>query len=251
MFCCCPWFHFPQAILNWESCHKKQGHLPPASSIDWLGCHRGRPGRSCLGTIPVPGDVGPLWHHNQAFSDWSECEALPQRPLSLHTPATLVPVTGKFLWSEDGYLLQFPSSKFRVSTEMTFLTCSIILPILEAAFWRIGSASTGDTKTPQALCSAISQEKSNNIEWENFSPTNTSPIIRCLFPCVDAKYSTLETRGLNFQASVFLTSSKQSSSLRRWQEHQSDQCIHFMSTKKLIHFDPRIIEEHTVYSMNA
>jgi hypothetical protein len=62
------------------------------------------------------------------------------------------------------------------------------------------------TKTPQALFRAISQEKSNNIEGGNFSPITTSPIIGFKFPCVDAKYSTLETRGLLFQAVVFLTS---------------------------------------------
>jgi hypothetical protein len=73
MFCCCPCFHFPQATLNWESCHTKQVHLPPASSIDWLGCHSNRPGRSYLWTLPIPGDVGPLWHHKWVFSDWSYC----------------------------------------------------------------------------------------------------------------------------------------------------------------------------------
>jgi hypothetical protein len=39
MFCCCPCLCFPQATLNWESFHTNQGHLPPASSIDWFGCH--------------------------------------------------------------------------------------------------------------------------------------------------------------------------------------------------------------------
>jgi hypothetical protein len=89
MFCCCPCLHFPQATLNWESCHTKQGHPSPASSIDWLGCHSNRPGRSCLWTLTVTEDVGPLGHHNQFFSDWSDC-------INTHSKALPPPHTSHF-----------------------------------------------------------------------------------------------------------------------------------------------------------
>jgi hypothetical protein len=70
MFSCCPCHCFPQATFKWDSFHTNQGHLPPAYSVDWLGCHSNTPGRSCLWTLPVPFDVSPLWHHNQLFSVW-------------------------------------------------------------------------------------------------------------------------------------------------------------------------------------
>jgi hypothetical protein len=86
MFCCCLCLRFPQATLNWENIHTKQGHFPPASSIDRHGYHSSRPGRSCLWTLPVPGDVGPLWQHNQVFSDWSDCVSTPPKaPAPPHT----------------------------------------------------------------------------------------------------------------------------------------------------------------------
>jgi hypothetical protein len=87
-----------------------------------------------------------------------------------------------------------------------------------------------------------------NIECGNFSPRTTSSIIGCTFTCVDAKYSTLETRVLKFQGVLFLTSSKYTYSNCSWQEHQCDQCIHFISTKKLINFDLKTIEWHTGYT---
>jgi hypothetical protein len=47
----------------------------PSSSffhwLDWLP--QPQAGRSCLWTLPVPCDVGPLWYHNQVFSHWSDC----------------------------------------------------------------------------------------------------------------------------------------------------------------------------------
>jgi hypothetical protein len=82
MICCCPCLHFPEATLNWKIFHTKKGHLPPDSSIDWLDCHNNMPGRSCLWRHPVPGDVLPLWHHNQVFSDRSHCVS----PLAKHPP---------------------------------------------------------------------------------------------------------------------------------------------------------------------
>jgi hypothetical protein len=73
MFCCCPCLRFPWATLNWESFHTKLGNYPPASSIDWIGCHSNRPGRSCIWKLPVPGDVHQLSHHSKDFSDsWTE-----------------------------------------------------------------------------------------------------------------------------------------------------------------------------------
>jgi hypothetical protein len=79
MFCCCSCLCFYEATLNWENFHTKQGQVTTASSIDWLGCHGNSPGRSCLWTLPVPGDVGPLWYHNQVFSDWSYCVSTPTK----------------------------------------------------------------------------------------------------------------------------------------------------------------------------
>jgi hypothetical protein len=103
------------------------------------------------------------------------------------------------------------------------------------------------TKTPEALCIAFSQEKSNNMERQNFSPRTTSPIIGSIFSSLEEKYSSLEIRGLQFQDFVFLTSSKHTYSLWGWQEHQSDQCIHFISTEQLMHFDLSTTEQHTGY----
>jgi hypothetical protein len=48
MFCCCPCVHFPQATLNWENFHTKQGYLPLAFSFDWLSYHSNRPDGSSL-----------------------------------------------------------------------------------------------------------------------------------------------------------------------------------------------------------
>jgi hypothetical protein len=49
----------------------------------------------------------------------------------------------------------------------------------------------------------------------------------------DAKYSTLGTRGLCFQAYVFLTSSKHADTHHGWQEPHSD-------LENSIHFDKEI-----------
>jgi hypothetical protein len=97
---------------------------------------------------------------------------------------------------KKAHILQLTSSHFQCSTEMTFLSCSIQLPIWKLHFGGKEVFLLVSTKTPQALCSAISQEKSNNIEKGNFSPRTISPVIGCIFPYVDAKCSTLETRGL-------------------------------------------------------
>jgi hypothetical protein len=78
------------------------------------------------------------------------------------------------------------------------------------------------TKTPQALCHAISQENSPKLGWGNSLPELHLPSCGRIFPYVDAKYSTLGTRGLLFQAFVFLTSSKHTNP--HWLvEPQSDQ----------------------------
>jgi hypothetical protein len=54
------------------------------------------------------------------------------------------------------------------------------------------------------------------------------PSCGMIVPYVDAKYSTLWTMGLLFQAFVFLTSSKHTNPHTGWQEPQSDQktCLH-------------------------
>jgi hypothetical protein len=49
------------------------------------------------------------------------------------------------------------------------------------------------------------------------------PLSGMIFPYVDAKHSTLGTRGLLFQAFVFLTLSKHTNTHTGWQEPQSDQ----------------------------
>jgi hypothetical protein len=111
-----------------RSFHTKQAHVPPASSIVWLGCHSHRTGRSCLWTLLVPGDVGPVWHHNQVFSDCSDCVSTP-------TKATPPPHTSYFCACNRqcllmmAHLLQFPSSPFQCSTQMTIISCSMQLPI--------------------------------------------------------------------------------------------------------------------------
>jgi hypothetical protein len=93
---------FSPATLNWESCHTKQGHLPPSSSIDWLGCHSNRQGRRSLWTLPVPGKVVHCDITTKSFLIGQTAWAILLTHLLLHTPATLVPVSGKSFWSEDG-----------------------------------------------------------------------------------------------------------------------------------------------------
>jgi hypothetical protein len=115
MFCCFPCLQIPQGTLNRESCHTNQGHLPPASSIAWLGCHGNWPGKSCLWTLPVPDDVGPLWHHNELFFDLSDC-------ISTQIKAPPAPHTGQFGASNRQELLicrrlisyNFPPHLFKV-----------------------------------------------------------------------------------------------------------------------------------------
>jgi hypothetical protein len=61
MFCCCPCLHFSSGMLNWESCHTKQGHLHSSTSIDWLGWHSNSPCRRNLG-------------HSQFLVMWANCD---------------------------------------------------------------------------------------------------------------------------------------------------------------------------------
>jgi hypothetical protein len=63
------------------------------------------------------------------------------------------------------------------------------------------------TKTLQGLGGSISQKNSLYIEWSNFLPRTTAPIMWEDIPLYDAKYSTQGTRGLCFQDSVCLSSS--------------------------------------------
>jgi hypothetical protein len=144
MVCCCPCLHFPKTTLNWESWNTKQGHLPPASSIVWLDCHSNRPGRSMVWTLPVPVDVGWLWHHNQVFSDWSHCVTTPTKPPS-H------PHTRHFGASNRQDLLiwrwlisaNFPPHLFKVQLRWHSLLFHTTTSF-EAAYWRLGSVSTGE-----------------------------------------------------------------------------------------------------------
>jgi hypothetical protein len=80
--------------------------------------------------------------------------ALPLRPLTLHTPATLVPVTGKIIWSENGLCppvshLTFSRFKWKDIPLLFHITTN-----WEAAFWDIGSVSTGEYKNTSSrlLC---------------------------------------------------------------------------------------------------
>jgi hypothetical protein len=146
IFCCCSCLHFPQSTINWESFHTEQGHLPPASSIDWLGCHSNRPGKSCLGTFPVLVMCAHCDITTKSFLIGQTAEALPLRPHPLHTPATLVPVTRKGFWSEDGScppvsLLTFSRFNWDDITHPFHTTTHE-----EAAQWRIGSVSSGEYK---------------------------------------------------------------------------------------------------------
>jgi hypothetical protein len=100
------------------------------------------------------------------------------------------------------------------------------------------------TKTPQGLCSSISQENSLYIEWGNFPPRTTSPIMWEDIPLCEEKYSTLTTRGLCFQASVFLTSSKHANAHTGWQEPQSDHKNSLHVDKEIL-FDLRNTPKHT------
>jgi hypothetical protein len=153
MFCCCYCLYFPQDTLNWESFHTKQGHLPTASSIGWHGCHSNWSGRSCQWTLSVPSDVGPLWHHNQVFSDCSSSIRIPAKaPPPAHT--CYFGVSNR--QDEMAHLLQYPSLHYEDSTEMTFLSCSIQLPIWNLHFGREEVFLLVSTKTPQALCCTIS-----------------------------------------------------------------------------------------------
>jgi hypothetical protein len=117
-----------------------------SSFIHWLvGYHINRLGRSILWTLPGPGDMCLLWHHNQAFSLvrlWSTPAKVP-----------LPPHTNHFGASNRQELLIWRGS----SPPVSFLTFSRFnwddIPLLfhtttnlEAAFWRTGSVSTGEYK---------------------------------------------------------------------------------------------------------
>jgi hypothetical protein len=129
---------------------------------------------------------------------------------------------------------------------MTFLSCSKELPTWNLHFGDQEVFLVVSTKTPQGLCTSISKENSLYIGWGNFPPRTTSPIMWEVIPLCEEKYSTLGTRGLCFQASVFLTPSKhaQTHTLAA-KSFKVTTRIHFMLTKKLIHFDPRNTPAHT------
>jgi hypothetical protein len=91
---------------------------------------------------------------------------------------------------------------------MTFLSCSKELPIWNLHFGGQEVFLAVRTKIPQGLCHSITQENSLYIARGNFLPGTISPIMWEDILLGDAKYSTLGTKGLCFQASVFLTSSK-------------------------------------------
>jgi hypothetical protein len=57
----------------------------------------------------------------------------------------------------------FPHQPVQDSTGMTFLSCSIQLPIWNMNFGGQEMFLVVTTKTPQALCSAINQENSLNL----------------------------------------------------------------------------------------
>jgi hypothetical protein len=85
---------------------------------------------SCLGTLQVPGDMGPLWYHNQVFSDWSDCISTPAKAPPPAHPNILVPVRGKISVLKMDHLLQFPSSPFQGLTELTFHSILKYFPVL-------------------------------------------------------------------------------------------------------------------------
>jgi hypothetical protein len=73
-----------------------------------------------------------------------------------------------------------------------------------------------------------------------------------IFNYVDAKYSTLGTRGLLFQAFVFLTSSKHKNPHTGWQEPQSDQKNSLYVNKEISSlWSQKYTGRHRVYSMIA
>jgi hypothetical protein len=65
---------------------------------------------------------------------------------------------------------------------------------------------------------------------------------------VDAKYSTLDTGGLSFQASVYLTSSKHWNPYTGWQDSQSDHMNSLHVVKKINSLWLRSTLAHTGYT---
>jgi hypothetical protein len=61
MFCCCPCLHIPKAILNWESFHTKERHIPWASSMT---------GMSAIAT----GHAGAAYGHSQFLVMCAHCD---------------------------------------------------------------------------------------------------------------------------------------------------------------------------------
>jgi hypothetical protein len=204
--------------------------------LGWLGCHSNRPGRSCLRTLQVPRVKSPLWHNNQVFPGWLDSvsttsKALPS-PGSSHSCCSFLEKRKK---RKKGSLFsyRFPPLLVQGSNGMTFLSCSKELPIWNSHFGGQELFLAVCTKTPQGLCSSISQENSLYSAWGNFPPRTTSPIMWENVPLCDAKYSTLGTRGLCFQASVFLTPSRHTNKHTGYQEPQTD-------CKNSLHIDKKI-----------
>jgi hypothetical protein len=93
------------------------------------------------------------------------------------------------------------------------------------------------TKIPQGLCSSISQENSLYIGRGNFPPRTTSCIIWEDVPLCVVKYSTQGTMGFCFQAPMFLTQQNRQTHTLAAKSLKVTTRYHFMSTKKLMHFD--------------
>jgi hypothetical protein len=138
-----PCLNFLPATLNWESFHTKQGHLPPTSSIDCLGCHSNKPGRSCLWTFPITGDVGPLWHQNQIVSDWPDSISIPAKaPFPAHSRHFCASNRqGLLIW---GWLISssYPPHLFKVQLRwhsspvpQIYLSGSYILEYKKCFYW--------------------------------------------------------------------------------------------------------------------
>jgi hypothetical protein len=211
-------------------------------SLLWLSYHSNRPCRGCLRPFQVQGAGSPLWHHNHVFPDWPKCLSTP-----IKDPPP--PVNSQFcdrflarsLDLSMALLLHSPNSTGSRPNKDDISLRFQRTSNLEPTFWKTRRVFLWWVQKNDSRPLHFHQPGKLLSHWIRQLPSrnNISHHLR-LFPYVDAKCTTLLTRMLLFQASLLLTSSKQTNAHTRWQEHETDhrnsltldKQIHSLSSKK-------------------
>jgi hypothetical protein len=209
--------------------------------LGWLACHSNRTGWRCLRTLQFPGAVSPLWDHNHVFPNWLDCISNPSKdPPPLHSPSTFVMGSWQdlLIWAWL-FSSMFPHQLVQGGTGMTFLSCPKELPIWHPqlderkyCLWWVQKCLN-----PIVIPSAMKTHFKAISLWEQHLPSPEA------IPLCGHKVYQTGNQGFvipGFSVPNFMKTCKLSGKILKLTTG-----IHFMSTKKLIHFHPRNTVDHT------